>query len=143
MTKDVIFIDSNVIITSLLSKKGASYLLLNQPSNNKFIISSVSKKELERVVDRLEINQDKLQSLIQKRFKMVKLITDLTKIKKDFQDYTSDPDDAHIVAGAAKAKARFLLTYNIKHFKKQKISDDLSIAVLTPSQYLQYLRSLA
>lgn len=115
MSKDRIFADSNVIITSLLSKKGASYLLLNQPnepwdhfaSQNKFVISNVSKKELERVADRLEIDQNKLHNLVQKRLKTVRLTSDLTKIKKDFEDYTSDPNDAHIVAGAAKAKAKF------------------------------------
>lgn len=150
MSKDRIFADSNVIITSLLSKKGASYLLLNQPnkpwdcfaSQNKFIISNVSKKELERVADRLEITQDKLHSLIQKRLKTVRLTSDLTKIKKDFEDYTSDPNDAHIVAGAAKAKAKFLLTYDIRDFNRQKISEDFGITILTPAQYLQYLRSL-
>lgn len=141
MSAKVVFIDSNVIISSLLSKKGASYLLLNQ-QGDKFVISNVSKKELVRVADRLEIDQDKLQSLVQKRFKTVKLTTDLTKIKRDFEDYTSDLNDTHIVAGAAKAKAKFLLTYNIRHFNKQKISEDFGITVLTPAQYLQHLRSL-
>lgn len=141
MSAKVVFIDSNVIISSLLSKKGASYLLLNQ-QGDKFVISNVSKKELERVAGRLEIDQDKLQSLVQKRFKTVKLTTDLTKIKRDFEDYTSDLNDTHIVAGAAKAKAKFLLTYNIKHFNRQKISENFGITTLTPAQYLQYLRSL-
>lgn len=140
MSKDGIFVDSDVIISSLLSVKGAAYFLLNQP--NEFVISNVSKKELERVADRLEISRNKLHNLIQKRFKTVKLITDLAIIKSDFKDYTNDPNDAHIVAGAAEAKAKFLLTYNIRHFNKQKISEDFDITVLTPAQYLQYLRSL-
>lgn len=141
MRARVIFIDSNVIISSLLSKKGASYLLLNQPGN-KFVISNVSKKELERVAERLEIDRDERHSLIQKRLKVVRLTSDLAKIKKDFQDYTSDPNDAHIVAGATNAKAKFLLTYNIRDFNKQKMNEDFNITILTPSQYLQYLRSL-
>lgn len=138
--KDRIFADSNVVITALLSKKGASYLLLNQP--NKFVISNISKKELERVAARLEIDQNKLHNLIQKRLKTVRLTSDLTKIKKDFGDYASDPNDAHIVAGAAKAKAKFVLTYNIRDFNRQKINEDFGITILTPAQYLQYLRSL-
>lgn len=135
-----VFVDSDVIISSLLSTKGAAYLLLNQ-QGNKFVISNVSKKELERVADRLEVDQDKLHKLIRNRFKTVKLAADLTKIKRDFEDYTSDPNDAHIVAGAAKAKVKFLLTYNIKHFNRQKISEKFGITILTPAQYLQYLRS--
>lgn len=141
MSKRGIFVDSDVIISSLLSTKGAAYLLLQQESN-KFTISNVSKKELERVAGKLQINQNKLHNLIQERLRIVKLTTDLTKINRDFQDYTSDLNDTHIVAGAAKAKAKFLLTYNIKDFDRQKISEDLGITVLTPAQYLQYLRSL-
>lgn len=140
MSKKV-FVDSDVVISSLISSKGAAHLLLNQQKGN-FIISDISQKELGRVIDRLGINQDKLQALIKKRLKVVKLTKDISKIKNDFQIYSSDPNDVHIVAGAKAAKAKFLLTYNLKHFQRQKIYDDLSIVVLTPAQYLQYLRSL-
>ena len=141
MSKIAVFVDSDVIISSLLSTKGAAYLLLNE-QKDKFIISSFSEKEVREVADRLEISQDKLQSLTEGRLKSVKLTKKLTKIKKDFKDYISDANDAHIVAGAAQAKVKFLLTYNIRHFNRQKISEDFGIIVLTPAQYLQYLRSL-
>lgn len=140
MSKRAVFVDSDVIISSLLSEKGAAYFLLNE-QKDKFTISNLSKKELRKVADRLEIGQDKLESLT-KGLKTIKLTQDLTKIKRDFEDYTSDVNDAHIVAGAVKAKAKFLLTYNIRHFKKHKINKDLGIVILTPAQYLQYLRSL-
>jgi len=136
-----VFVDSDVVVSSLLSKKGAADLLLNE-HQQRFIISNVSKKELEKVVDRLRIDRGKLQNLIQERLKTIKIATDLARIKSDFQEYTRDINDTHILAGAAKAKARFLLTYNIKDFDRQKISKDLGFTVLTPAQYLQYLRSL-
>lgn len=139
MNKDKVFVDSDVIISSLLSTKGAAYFLLNK-QKDKFTISNFSKKEIRKVADRLEIGQDKLESLT-KRLKTIKLTQDLTKIKRDFKDYTSDVNDAHIVAGAVRAKAKFLLTYNIRHFNRQKISGNFGIIVLTPAQYLQYLRS--
>lgn len=136
-----VFVDSDVVISSLLSEKGAAYFLLNK-QKDKFTISNLSKKEIKEVADSLEISRDKLQSLIKKKLKTIKLAANLEKIKKDFKDYTSDPNDAHIVAGAAKVKAKFLLTYNMRHFNRQKISEDFGITVLTPAQYLQYLRSL-
>lgn len=136
-----VFVDSDVIISSLLSTKGAAYLLLND-LKGLFTISNISQKEIEKVADRLEISQDKLKFLLAKKFKKVMLPANLPEIKKAFQSYVKDPDDAHIVAGAAKSKAKFLLTYNIKDFNRQKISEDLGITVLTPAQYLQYLRSL-
>lgn len=136
-----VFVDSDVVISSLLSGKGAANLLLNK-QGYKFTISNVSKVELKRVADRLAISQDKLQRLIQGRLKVVNLRASSTKIKNDYKTYSNDPNDAHIVAGAKVAKAKFLLTYNLKHYNGQKIKDDLGIIVLTPAQYLQYLRSL-
>ena len=141
MNRVKVFVDSDVVISSLISEKGAAHLLLNEQKSN-FVISNVSKKELERVAISLGVEQGKLQGLVKKRLKLIKLAPDLKKIKSDFKDYTGDPNDAHIIAGANRAKAKFLLTYNLKHFKRQKINEDLGIIVLTPAQYLQYLRSL-
>lgn len=140
MSKKV-FVDSDVVISSLLSTKGAAYLILNQ-QDRKFIISNISQKELEKVAQRLKINQGSLKNLIKKQFDVIKLTQELTEIKEEFANYTSDINDSHIVAGAKKAKAKFLLTYNLRHYNRLKIKADLGIIVLTPAQYLQYLRSL-
>lgn len=136
-----VFVDSDVVISSLLSTKGAAYLILNQ-QDRKFIISNISQKELEKVAQRLKINQGSLKNLIKKQFDVIKLTQELTEIKEEFANYTSDINDSHIVAGAKKAKAKFLLTYNLRHYNRLKIKADLGIIVLTPAQYLQYLRSL-
>lgn len=141
MRKTKVFVDSDVVISSLLSRKGAAYLLLNEQNSN-FIISNISKNEIEVVSERLNIEQNKPQDLIKKCLRVMKLKKEISKIKKDFKTYTSDVDDTHIVAGATDVRAKFLLTYNLRHFQRQKIKEDLGITVLTPAQYLQYLRSL-
>lgn len=141
MSSPNVFVDSDVIISSLISATGAAHLLLNESKSN-FLISNISRKEIKGVVSRLKISQDKLQSLVKRKLKIIKLAQDVKKIKEDFRDYTSDVNDSHIVAGAAKAKTKFLLTYNLRHFNAQKIKEDFDITVLTPAQYLQYLRSL-
>lgn len=141
MRKIKVFVDSDVVISSLISEKGAAYLLINEQNSN-FFISNISKEELEKVADRLKLNQDKLQNLIKEKLKTVKLNQNIENIKKEFKDHTSDPNDAHIIAGAVKAKVKFLLTYNLKHYKRQEIHKKFDIIVFTPAQYLQYLRSL-
>lgn len=141
MRKVKVFVDSDVVISSLLSPKGAAYLLLNEQSSN-FVISNISREELEKVVDRLKLNKDKLRNLIGKRLKTIGLNQKIESIKREFKDYTSDPNDTHIIAGAVKAKSKFLLTYNLRHFKRQEINDNFGIIIFTPAQYLQYLRSL-
>ncbi|MEK7573888.1 MAG: PIN domain-containing protein [Patescibacteria group bacterium] len=136
-----IFVDSDVIISSLLSQSGAAYFLLNTSSIQLFI-SSLSKKELKIVVKRLDIRDDMLTALIENNLEVTILSESLPKIKKSFRQYVLDANDAHILAGAKAAKADFLITYNVKDFKIDKIKKDLDILTLTPGNFLQYLRSI-
>ena len=137
-----LFVDSDVVISSLLSSKGAAFLLIHKIDSIKLIISNLSQQELEIVAARLEISQDELKLLHEKRFNIVNLEFSHEEPKKEYENYVSDANDAHIILGAKEAKARFLITYNLKDFKIEKIKQDLDILVMTPGQFLQYLRSL-
>ena len=121
--KRKIFVDSDVVLSSLISSKGAAYFLLNETDLNLFI-SNFSIQELERGVNKLNLDKDQLIDLVRKRLKIVKFIKKSGKIKKDFRDYVFDEDDAHIVAGTRKAKAKLILSYNIKDFNISKLKDD-------------------
>ncbi len=85
---------------------------------------------------------NKLHDLIQNKLKVAQLKDNISNIKGKFGDYTSDINDAHIVVGAKKARTRFLISYNLKHYKIEKIKQDLNIIIVTPAKLLQYLRSL-
>lgn len=136
-----IFVDSDVIVSSLLSKLGAAYFLLNTKFLELFV-SSLSKKELEIVIKRLGIKESALKTLIENNFEVIALSESVSTIKKSFEQYVLDINDAHIIAGAKAAKADFLITYNIKDYKIGKIQKDLKILTLTPGNFLQYLRSI-
>lgn len=136
-----IFVDSDVVISSLMSSKGAAFLLLNQKDGLELFVSNISIRELEEVSKRLNINLSLLNKLINKQFKIVQLGT-IDKIKTDFLKYVFDIDDAHIVAGAKEANARFLISYNTRHFKADKLKDDFKIILTTPANLLQFLRSV-
>lgn len=137
----LIFVDSDVIISSFMSQSGAAYFLLSTTSLQLFI-SSLSKKELETVVKRLGIKSNMLATLIKNNLKVTMLLESLPKIKESFKQYALDENDAHILAGAKAAKADFLITYNVRDFKIDKIKKDLGILTLTPGNFLQYLRSI-
>jgi predicted nucleic acid-binding protein len=134
-----VFLDSDVVISSLLSDRGAAFFLVNSNSV-KNIISSLSKKELLLAAKRMSIKETTLLNLINSRFEIVKL-EGLDIVKNKYDTYVFDPDDAHIVAGAKEAKADFLITYNIKDYNIEKIKSDFGVIVLTPGHLLQYLRS--
>lgn len=137
----IVFVDSDVIISSLLSQGGAAYLLLYE-TNLKLFISNLSYKESGLVAERLRVSRDQFEDLVSKRFTTINLEGSIVGIKDLYGDYTNDPDDAHIVAGAAAAKANFLITYNLRDYKVDKIKKHFGILCLTPAQFLQYLRSL-
>lgn len=135
-----IYIDSDVVISSLISTNGASYFLVHHRNIISYV-SSYSIKELTIVCKRLNIEEEKLMMLIKKRLKVNKMKEPIKKIKEKYKQYTHDINDAHIVAGAVKAEVKFLISYNIKHFNVEKIRRDFEIKVTTPGNFLQYLRS--
>ena len=142
MTSTKIFVDSDVVISSLISKNGAAYILLFKTKNLEALISNFSKKELYMVAKNLKIKREKLKKLIKERLKILKLKKNLAEIKKEFKDYVTDSNDCHILAGAVYTKVNFLVSYNLKHFKIEKIKNSFKIITLTPGKFLQYLRSL-
>lgn len=136
-----IFVDSDVVISSLISQAGAAFLLLNQTDNLDLFISTESLRELQKVVVRLSLDQKKLKNLIDKKLSVVQLSEKREELKKQFAEYVLDENDAHIVAGAKVANARFLISYNTRHFKTDRLKRDFNIILTTPANLLQYLRS--
>jgi len=135
----LLFIDSDVIISALLSNKGASYLLFKL-ANTTRLISNYSLKELSKVANRLNITQKKL-NLTTNKCSCITISENLEKIKLKYQKYVKDINDAHIINGAVNAKARYLITYNTKDYYSNLIKKDFNILILTPGMFLQYLRS--
>jgi len=135
------FVDSDVVISSLISKLGAAYFLINETSL-KFFISNISLKELKVVVKKLGLKNEALERLVKKQSYITSLKTDLKKIEEKYKDYVMDINDSHIIAGVVKSKVKFLITYNLRHFNVDKIKRDFDILIMTPARFLQYLRSL-
>src|SRR3989344_7684866 len=134
-----VYVDSDVVISSLLSRTGAAYHLLNY-STITLIISSTSLTEIKKVISRRGMEQKQFEQLIQKRLKIVTIKQSVSTLKVKYLSYVLDVNDAHIVAGVKAANVDFLLTYNLKHYKTTKLKADFNIHVLTPALFLQYLR---
>lgn len=134
----VIFLDSDVIVAALLSKKGASSEIIKNNEFTKFASKTI-KKEVEEVVKRLpiDITDNKLFETIH----IITLDINRGRLAKKYFAYVSDLEDSHVVAGAERSKSSFLLTHNLKHYKTDLIEQKLKIVVLNPGQFLQYLRS--
>ncbi len=137
------FIDSDVIISSLISKTGAGHLLLNNPPLEfDAWISNHSTRECKKVCKRLNLKKEDLKSIVGNNIATITL-NSMDKLKSKYGPYASDPNDVHIIAGAVEAKTQFLVTYNQKDYLERKIKNDFGIIVLTPGMLLQFLRSKA
>lgn len=137
-----VFVDSDVVISSLISSKGAAFTLLNNPNALK-LISNYSVTEIREVIERLGLSVRKFEELKGQHLGLIELQTPTGDIKHKFKDYVLDGDDAHIIAGAKIARAKYLITYNLRHFNINKIKQDFGIIILTPGMFLQYLRSIS
>ncbi|MBU3978319.1 PIN domain-containing protein [Patescibacteria group bacterium] len=137
-----IFIDTDVIISSLISQSGAAHLLLNQTKNLKLYVSNISIYEIDEVTRRLNLDIKKQKNLIINNFSQVIIKEEIKELKTFFADYVLDSNDAHIVAGAKKSHSQFLISYNTKHFRINKLKENFNIILATPANLLQYLRSI-
>lgn len=143
MAKIKIFIDSDVVISSVISSKGASNIVVQNKYNHlRSFISNFSYEELNRTADKLGIDKSKMEKILKNKFKLVKLKQGKEEILNKYGNHTYDIEDAHIVAGAVEAKSKFLVTFNTKDYKADKIYQDFGIRVIVPGELLQYLRSL-
>ncbi len=133
------FLDSDVVISSVLSKKGAASLLMEISAVQK-IISDISQQEITLVARRMGL-EDSIVTRIIRKNKIVKLRDSIKIIKSKYKNFVYDINDAHIVAGAMISRSRFLVTYNIKDYNTEKLKRHFDIIVLTPALLLQYLRS--
>lgn len=125
------FVDTDVVISSFISTTGAAHFLINSPHKVKLVISDQSQLEITRVASELKIKMRVLN------LNLVKLTAKCEKYSK----YVTDKNDVHIIASTHQSKAEFLISYNLKHFRRDLIKEKLKIVVLTPAQFLQYLRS--
>ena len=136
-----LFLDSDVVISALISTQGAAFKILEEKQAQLFI-SNLSELEIRRVSQKLDVDLLRFESWLKKRLFLVKLVEPLVAIKKRYGSYVTDPTDAHILAGNVKSLARILITYNHRHFRRDRIKTNLGIILMTPGEYLQYLRSL-
>lgn len=134
-----VFLDTDVVISALLSQKGASFILLYK-TRLKRIISKTIVEEVNEVSGRENIDKRSVRTILQKT-KIIPLSLRKEKLLKTYSKYVFDEEDSHVVAGAHISKSDFLLTYNIRHYHVVKIKNDFGIKVIRPGEFLQYLRS--
>jgi putative PIN family toxin of toxin-antitoxin system len=138
-----VIVDSSVIISALISSKGASYycLISAKDKGYRLFISEFILKEILDVIER------KFPNLLIKFFEIL-TISEITILKspnkKDLKLFEKlvEKEDTPILALAIKEKADFLLTLD-KGFltlKVIKFALKYKLKILMPKDFIKYLR---
>lgn len=131
-----IVIDTNVIISSLISKKGASYKLVSLIGSGKFEINI----SVPLILEYESISLERLNLLYLEEQDIIDFIDYICTIGKKCQIYylwrlfLRDPKDDMILELALNSRSDFIVTYNKKDFKGVDI---FGIDVLTPKEFLE------
>ncbi|MBM3145179.1 MAG: putative toxin-antitoxin system toxin component, PIN family [Chloroflexi bacterium] len=133
-----IVIDTNVILSALRSKRGASFKLLSLVGTKRFEIhdSVALVLEYEDVIQRyraeLGLSQDDVAIFIDALCSMARH----QNIYFLWRPSLPDADDEMILELAVSAKCEYIVTHNIKDFKG---TDKFGIKAVTPGEFLQII----
>ena len=136
-----IFLDADVLVSAVLSSKGAAYWLVKKVDDLERWSSNLVKQEVEVVLERLGKNKDEAKWLWSK-LNVIGLESRRSELLNNFDKFVRDGNDAHVIAGANKVGVRFLVSFNQKDFEWERIRNKLGIITITPGMLLQYLRFL-
>jgi putative PIN family toxin of toxin-antitoxin system len=131
-----IVIDTNVFISALKSKKGASFKLLFNVPRSKYEqnISSTLIYEYESVAKRESSNISLSDSQIDVILDMICKISTKCEIFFLWRPYLKDPKDDFILELAIESQSEIIVTYNRDDFVGV---DKFGIKVLTPKEFLK------
>ena len=132
MKKLKIIIDTNVIVSAKLSKRGASYKLVSLLENTDIFEIAISVPlfvEYEYALSKLNFTQDEIDDYLG----WISVNSNHKKIYYLWRPYLSDKKDDCVLEAALNSGSEFIITYNKNDFKNVEI---FNIEILTPKEFL-------
>jgi predicted nucleic acid-binding protein len=134
-----VFLDSNVILSGLLSERGAPRIILDLLSLRlPFLIGSTGKYNLIEIERNLKKKMPSLFFLYKTYLPKLNLkVTPLPRPKevRDFSGQIAEKD-VPVLISAIRSKADFLVTGDKQHFEKMKGLDKYPFHVVAPSEFI-------
>ncbi len=141
-----IVIDTNIFLSALFSKRGASNRLLIwlfQQKKKYNVVSNTLLTEYEDVLTRdknMKQYNDLTRNDIERFLDDICLISHHQKIYFLWRPFLKDSNDDMVLEVAANAKAKAIITFNPKDFKGVK--EKFNIEILTPKEFLKNIGEL-
>ncbi|MEP7135818.1 MAG: putative toxin-antitoxin system toxin component, PIN family [Chloroflexota bacterium] len=132
-----IVIDTNVLVSALRSRDGASFLLISLLGENEafdIYISVALVLEYEdaakRLLGKIEITENVIDDVID----YICLIGEEQQVFFLWRPFLKDPGDDMVLELAVAAGCNFIITHNKKDFKN---TEDFGIQAISPVEFLQ------
>jgi putative PIN family toxin of toxin-antitoxin system len=131
-----VVIDTNVVISSLKSKRGASYKLLMSLKNDIFKpnISVPLFVEYESVAKRVGMVSELTEQEVNIFLDYILSKSSIRVIYYLWRPYLKDPKDDLVLEVAVESQSKTIITFNKKDFKGV---NKLGITALTPQEFLK------
>jgi putative PIN family toxin of toxin-antitoxin system len=136
-----IVIDTNVFVSALRSRRGASFLLLTMIDKGQFEVNiSVPlivefEDAAKRTAKELVLTNNDIDDILDYMCK----VANKRKIHFLWRPVLKDPRDDHVLELAVESGSKHIITYNIRDFSEAK---HFGITVLTPRDFLQIIGGL-
>jgi len=136
-----VFLDSNVILSGLLSDQGAPRIILDILTLKlPFLLGSTGEYNLSEIKRNLKKKMPGVFSVYKRYLSRLNLkiisIPGPEEIKKKFSGQIADKD-IPVLVSAIQSKADFIVTEDKKHFEKLKVPGNYPLKIITPSEFLE------
>ncbi len=136
-----IVIDTNVLISALRSRRGASFRILSRLGGQDFEINVSVPLVLEyedaakRVAPEFGLTHDEIDDILD----YVCRVAHHHKIHFLWRPYLKDPGDDHLLEVAVEARCDFIVTHNTRHFAG---AERFGVRVVSPQEFLRLVGAL-
>ncbi len=135
-----VFLDTSAILAGLNSPNGAAGVIL-AACFAKQITPIISPGVIEEANRNIGLKFPLLVTAWQSFLLLPPKVTKNPSIKQVHEAFEILPtSDAPILAAAIAAKPDFLITWNIRHFMRKEVLGTVNFSILTPGDFLQYIR---
>ena len=137
-----VFIDSNVILSGLLSDKGAPRTILDLLTLElPFLLVSTGRYNLIEIERNLEKKMPGILSVYKRYLPKLNLKIIPLPRPEELREFSGKiaNKDVPVLVSAIRSKAEFLVTGDKQHFQKLKSPGDYSFKIVTPSEFIDLI----
>ena len=136
------FLDSNVILSGLLSDKGAPRTILDLLTLElPFLVGSTGRYNLIEIERNLKKKMPEILSIYKRYLPKLNLKIVPLPRPEELREFSGKiaNKDVPVLVSAIRSKADFLVTGDKQHFQKLKSPGDYSFKIVTPSEFMDFI----